>query len=807
MLNKLYKSIFNLSAAGIGCYKIICNEDGKPVDFLFVQVNPAYEKLLGQKAGDVIGKRGTEVFPAIQEDSFSWIEEFGKIALQGGSKSFLVSLDSGKGYYKINVFSPEKQYFVAFMSDVSQELGEFEELNRFFTVNLDLLCIADTNGRFIKLNKAWEEILGYSIQELEGKNFFSFVHRDDHMGTRNALVDLGKQQQVLNFTNRFRCKDGSYKYIEWRSQPAENLIYAAARDVTDKIKNQTDLGTLVFFAEELLQQSVAEIDYQQIADYIRSVSQADMVFFNIYGDKGADYCPMALSGEPKTVEDIKSRLGSEFIGKGRIPAKAPMEEHEGLFTVRYASFSEYVRATLPADLRISLETFETGPVFVVKIMRGQRLIGHFTIAMPLGEELQKQTLVEIYTRQIGLFLTGKQAESVILEAKEEAEAANKAKSQFLANMSHEIRTPLNSIIGMADLLEETPLTKVQAEYIRIFKNAGKTLLSLINDILDLSKMESGNTELEYSTFNLLELVSNTAELMSIRAAEKKLGLDCDLDPSLPMWVSGDQGRLTQILLNLVSNAIKFTDSGKVAIKVKPIDSGEEIFNDPHRIGLQFAVTDTGSGIAPDMQRRVFKEFFQADSSNTRQIQGTGLGLAIVSKLVNLMDGDIWVDSNLGQGSTFYFTVWLQHPASMPAATLAKEQDERGTASLDILLVEDSADNRLLIQHFFKKTPHRLDIAVNGREAVDKIKVSEYDLVLMDVQMPVMDGYQATHEVRRWEEDTGREPIPIVALTAYALGSEVKNILANGFNAHLSKPIKKATLLDFVNNFPSGLEDL
>ena len=386
----------------------------------------------------------------------------------------------------------------------------------------------------------------------------------------------------------------------------------------------------------------------------------------------------------------------------------------------------------------------------------------------------------------------KEAEQALTAAKEQAKAATKAKSQFLSNMSHEMRTPLNSIIGMADLLAETPLSSTQKEYIQTFKRAGETMLSLVDDILDVSKTGSGSIRFVSSPFNLPEVLAKTAELMSERAAKKNLVLSYKIDPALPSWVSGDQERLGQILHNLIDNAIKFSDGGNIIVNVGPIKPGQEINNCHDGTGLLFSVSDTGPGIPAESLTEIFEEFYQVDSTSTRQHKGSGLGLSISKKLVNLMYGDIWVDSTLGKGSTFYFTAWFKDPNLNP-----RQEEIASPKPLKVLLVEDSKDNRFLIQHYMKTTPHNLDIAVNGKEAVEKAQATHYDLILMDIQMPIMDGYNATKEIRCWEETNAQKPVSIVALTAYSLAEEVQKMLTNGFDAHLSKPIKKSTLLNLL----------
>ena len=371
--------------------------------------------------------------------------------------------------------------------------------------------------------------------------------------------------------------------------------------------------------------------------------------------------------------------------------------------------------------------------------------------------------------------------------------ASRSKSEFLASMSHEIRTPLNSIIGMAEVLADTTLSDEQREYVRISRSAGENLLEIINDILDLSKIEAGQTELEAIDFDLPTLLESVTTMVSLRAGEQETTISTRIDGDVPFYLNGDPTRLRQILLNLVGNAVKFTHKGRVELTVTTAAA-----NRPNQ-KLLFTIKDNGIGIPADKQQLIFDSFTQADSLTTRKYGGTGLGLTICQKLLNIMQGRIWLTSQPEKGSTFFFTIPFQQALSPRPEISPTLQPARCELlhSARVLLVDDNKDNCNLIRLYLQNTPFTLTTAGNGQEAVKTFCAEPFDLILMDIEMPVMDGYEATQKIRQWEQRQNRPPVPIVALTAHAFIRFKKKCLDAGCSDFLTKPVKKAKLIETI----------
>ena len=525
-----------------------------------------------------------------------------------------------------------------------------------------------------------------------------------------------------------------------------------------------------FFEEAPI--SLWEHDYSRLKEYLETLSFNDPEEL----EKHLQQTPAVVFAGMKTIRVLDANRASLELFKSRdrqeLIEKLPRIFRRDSFPAFGAGFVQLARG----GTRFSCET-------IAYDLEGQRLnvILKWSIA-PGSEQSLERILVSVLD-----VTPQRQAAEKMRRAMQDAEQASLAKSEFLANMSHEIRTPMNGIIGLAELIHDTDLTPIQHDYLDGIHTSADSLLDIINDILDLSKIEAGKMALETTDLSLSGTVERVVQTLALRAREKGLGMTHSIAPDLPDALIGDSVRLKQILINLVSNAVKFTERGEVAVDISSEARTEG------KVDLHIAVRDTGIGIPATKQQQIFAAFTQADSSTTRQYGGTGLGLSITSHLAQMMDGRIWLESEEGSGSTFHVVVQLgvqretQQKAVRKSAVLAREH-----LSLRILLAEDNEMNQKVAVGMLKREGHSVTVAGHGREALECIEREQFDLVLMDVQMPEMDGLEATGEIRRRERETGNY-LPIIGLTAHAMSGDRERGLAAGMDDYITKPIDKTRL--------------
>lgn len=486
----------------------------------------------------------------------------------------------------------------------------------------------------------------------------------------------------------------------------------------------------------------------------------------------------AFSGEDALKQTLKEEFALVILDV-QMPG---MNGYETLEMMRQRKKTKYlpvifVSAIHQSDLHI-IKGIETGAVdFIPKPIIPDILKGKVRVFLDLY--MQRKKLDD-------LLLQMEDANINLKAAKEKAEEDTRIKSMFLANMSHEIRTPLNGVIGLSKLLQKTNLDKEQKELLDIITNSGGNLLQIINDILDFSKIESGQIQFESINFDLRELINNVFQLLKFKAEEKGIGFSYHISEELPAEFNGDPLRINQILLNLVNNAIKFTHQGKVHLAVNPVDQSGHIMR------LLFTVTDTGIGISEEGKSLLFKEFSQSDLSISRKYGGSGLGLAISKNLVSLMNGEIGIESELGKGSEFWFRLPLKE--SLEYGSDWEAEFDQLPKKVKILLAEDNPINRKVASLTLKQIGFDCDLAVDGQEAFQKHELNPYDLIFMDMRMPLVDGLQATRMIRNMEFDKEiARPVHIVALTANVLPEDKHNCFAVGMNDFLVKPFTEGDL--------------
>ncbi len=641
------------------------------------------------------------------------------------------------------------------------------------------------------LSPRWKEILGYANDELPNveSSFFDLIHPDDKATVNEALRQHLEEHQPYSVEFRLRSKDGGYCGVLARGKAVFDASGRPIRmlgSITDITERQRAAAALreseerfrIMFEQAAI--GVAQVDsltgrllrvnskYCEMMGYAPDeLLQFDFMRLTLPDDLGPNLA---------AIEQLRSGALREFTLEKRLIRK------DG--TPFWVNLS--VSAMWPPGSPPSQHIAVIDDIQERKLAEAERRSLHETLERSVAERTKqlRDTLDEL-TR-----------------AKDAAEAGSRAKSAFLANMSHEIRTPLNAVIGFTELVLGTPLRADQRDYLALVQSSGESLLNVINDVLDFSKIEADRLDLELIPFDHTELLDNAMKSFNLRCLQKNLKCSCRIDHDVPVVLTGDAGRLRQVLTNLVGNAIKFTEHGEVAVVVT-IESSMD-----HTVALRYSVRDTGIGISTDKVERVFQPFEQADLSTSRRFGGTGLGLAISSRLVEMMGGRIWVESQEGHGSTFHFTAQFGVPHEPSSATRPNEEStisepgQDGTVAksnlpamrpLKILLAEDSLMNQKLTISLMTKYGHHLNIANNGCEAFAMWQQADYDLILMDVQMPEMDGLEATRLIRAREQQSGRH-IPIIAVTAHSLKGDRERCLESGMDDYAAKPIRIDELL-------------
>ena len=611
----------------------------------------------------------------------------------------------------------------------------------------DPIFVKDRDHRFVLVNESLCRLTGHSRQELLGNTDYEFFPKEqvDVFWEKDELVLRTGEENVNEETitdAKGEIRTIITKKTLYIDKAGEKFIVGVIRDITERKAAEIAFQENMRFLQRLIDTIPNPIFYKDAGGFYQGCNLAFQRYLGLEREE--------IIG--KTVYDISPRELAERYE----------QMDEALF--QSPGIQIYESSVLNADGTRHDVIFNKA-TYTDSMGKVAGLVG---------------VIIDITER--------KQMERELLRAKEGAETATKTKSDFLASMSHEIRTPMNAVIGMTGLLLEEDLTPDQRESVEIIRKGGEALLSIINNILDISKIESGMMELEQRAFDLRSCVEESLNLVMLKASKKGPPLLYEIDEKVPQRIIGDQIRLRQILINLLDNAVKFTEMGEVRLSVtgRRLDgNGHEIQHEVH-----FAVKDTGIGIPEDRLNRLFQAFSQVDVSTTRRYGGTGLGLAISRKLVEMMGGKLWVESLLGKGSTFHFTIQVTSAiiapceGAEPASIQKSGAAVRGDQSLRILLAEDNAINQKVALKMLKKLGYRADVAANGIEVLQALERQRYDLILMDVMMPEIDGLEATREIRRrWPHGP-----KIIAMTAAALKGDQEMCLAAGMDGYIAKPV-------------------
>ncbi|MCX5876068.1 MAG: ATP-binding protein [Deltaproteobacteria bacterium] len=639
----------------------------------------------------------------------------------------------------------------------------------------ELICRYRSDGRLSFVNGAYARYYGKTREELIGKNFIPHIPDQDITLIRERTAAITRENPLAKFEHHIITPHGEIRWQGWTHQgiyetDGKLIEYqAVGNDITDRKQ-----------AEEALELERANLqaifDTAQVGMLLLD-EKANVVRINkeMLSLMGRDTADDILGHQPGDVL-LCVQAANDLRGCGFTDAcpKCPIRN-----TIEHTlNTGEEVRGA------------ETQQRFVIG---GEEWEFFFSLnASPLEFGGKKHVLLALYD-----ISSGKRTEEALRKAKQAAEIANIAKSAFLANMSHEIRTPMNGVIGIAGLLLGMNLDEDQRHYAELIQASGQDLLNLINDILDFSKIEANHLELEELDFDLRNALDQCAELHAITTRNKGLTLSLSVAPEVPALLTGDLGHLRQILVNLVGNAIKFTAAGEVAVKAFLVGEHD------NQVTLRFTVRDTGIGIPQDKISLLFNAFQQVDASTTRKFGGTGLGLAICKRLAEIMGGEIGVESEEGKGSTFWFTVVLKKQAQtgeqpqsvatkkVPIRPTIQQKEER--ARFRILLAEDNITNQKVALGILGNLGFRADVAANGKEVITLLETLPYDLILMDVQMPEMDGFAATQLIRSGQTKASNTNLPIIALTAHAMNGYREHCLEAGMSDYLTKPIEPQAL--------------
>lgn len=742
-----------VETANVIIYKTDINGD-------FTFINPTGERITEYTSDELIGKNFSEIVASAQKRKMvlfyrdqlvnkieSTYFEY-RVITKSGKKIWI-----GQNVQLIMVNETLRGFWVV-ARDITERVKSDNELKKsndkykkLFEGAFDGVIRLDTKRRFVEWNSKMESMLGYSAKELKGMHITHVLHKKDIKESKDYLRKLNQNGFYTNYIGRVISKSGKVIDIEVNSTATyeDGKINGSIDNVRD-ITERVSIEKAIVRSEEKYRGIIENLEFGLLEVNTNGIiEKAYPSFCKLTG-----YDP------------------EELVGRNPYDLLHP-DFHQEM------------------DNRTKQREDGVSNVYEVKIKQKSGAYKWVIISgAPYYDEFGS------YRGSVGVHLdisSQKKMESDLMDANQIAQASSKAKELFLANMSHEIRTPLNAVIGLSNLLKNTELNPEQTVFATNIYNSAQSLILLVNDILDISKIESGKLEVNNSEFNLNQSVSTILSSCSYLAEKKNLGLELEIDDKLSDFYSGDELKICQILINLLNNAVKFTTSGKVILRIDNLKENEGLHE------IRFAVEDTGKGIAEEALKTVFDDFSQEDNTISKEYGGTGLGLSISKKLVTILGGELLVKSKVGIGTTFSFSIVLKDTIKEMKVDLNKEENQIDWEKIKILTVEDNHVNQFVVESTIKSWGGKTAIANNGQEALNMLAEEEFDIILMDMQMPIMDGIAATKFIRQEMKST----IPIIAFTANALKKEMDKCFAVGMDDYISKPFQEEQLKSKILN--------